>query len=149
MEMDPEEERRQDREPEHVQAIKTEERLASHVRTAAYKGGKLRPEDRHRAEHVGPHHRCPVRLLVPGQEVTGETERQRHREQQGTRDPSQFPGIFVGTGDEDPDHMEQHHHNHEIRGPLVHRTEQASQGHDLVQALDAGVRLRLRWVIVR
>ena len=90
-----------------------------HVRAAAQQEEERRPDDRHRAGDLRAHGRRPVRALVPGQEVAGEPEPDRDHEHAAAHDPGQLARVLVGRLEEDPEHVQDQEHDHQVRGPVV------------------------------
>ncbi len=62
-------------------------RVARDVGAAAQQQQQLLADDRHAARDLRAHDRRPVGALVPGQEVAGEAEAERHHQEQAARRP--------------------------------------------------------------
>ena len=75
-------------------------------------------EHRRVAHHVGAHRDRPQRQLVPRQQVAGERQQQREREQDDPDHPVELPGRLVGPVVEDPRHVQEHREHHEVGAPI-------------------------------
>src|SRR5690606_25512748 len=80
-----------------------------------------------------------VRLVVPRQQVTGEAEPQHHKKEQDADHPVELPGVFVGTGEEDAQGVEEQHDDRHAGAPVVHPPDDLAEGHFVLQVFHAGV----------
>lgn len=139
--MEPEKDGDDRRKPEHMHAVEAKQGPAAHVRAAAQDARQKGADGRDGAHHVRSDHRCPVGFLVPGQQVSRESEAERHQEEEGAGDPVQLPRILVGTGDEDPEHVQQDGHDHEVPCPEMDAPQHPAEGDLELKLLDASIGL--------
>ncbi len=146
---------RQDGEKDAMQHIKPEQGRGAHDRPAQEKGsgivpwrhaddlgeGTLVTQQRRRPGHVGPHGDCPDRQLVPGEQVPGEGQEQRQREEDDAHDPVELPGRLVGTGHKDPKHVQPYGEDHAVGRPPMHVAQEHAEGDVELQILHVGVRI--------
>ena len=89
--------------------------------------------------------RGPEALLVPGQQVTGQRERQHQHQQDDARPEVEFPRGLVGAVDDHLHQVQDEQHGHRVRGVMMEPAQEPAAPHlmlDEVDALPRGLRTR-------
>src|SRR5262249_6305791 len=79
----------------------------------------------------------PVGVLVEAQHLSGERHAQRHEQEEDAQDPGQLARVLVGPEQEDLHHVDEDDRDHEVRAPAVHGADEPSEGHVVVEGLQA------------
>src|SRR5205809_230501 len=75
--------------------------------------------------HVAADRDSPDRQLIPGEEITGEAEKQRQYQQDDTHPPVKFAWRFVTAGQKDTIHVQPDRDDHGMGAPAVHLAQDA------------------------
>ena len=89
----------------------------------------------------GAHGDRPESQLIPGQQIAGEAQEQRHQQQQHAQHPVELARLLVGAGEEDAAHVQEDHRHHAVRRPAMHVAQKGAEGHRAAQVEHAVVRL--------
>ena len=98
-------------------------------------------EHRRVAHHVRADGDRPERELVPGQQVAGEREQQRERQQDDADHPVELTRRLVGAVVEDARHVQEDRQHHEVRGPSMHVSHKRTERHRRLEVLHVRVRV--------
>ena len=128
---------------EHVERVPLREGVRPDLRAAREELRQPRAGERRRAVQVDPHHGCPVRGLIPGEEVAGEAHQHPHHEDERAGDPQQLAWILVRAEEEDAGHVHEEEDYEDARAPAVHSTHEPAQREVVRDVLDRRVRDRL------
>ena len=133
------------RQPDRVQRIKPSERNRTDLLpTAEHLPDKL-PNDRSGASNFYTDHRCPIRFLIPRQQVTGETESQYNQEHQDPSNPRHLSWRFIGGVRYNAQQVQEHDNHHRTGTPMVQAPHKAAEHHllaDVVHSVISVVRRR-------
>ena len=99
----------------------------------------LMPDKRRGRGHVGSHGNGPVRKLIPRQQITRETQRQCQHQQDHAETPVEFPWRPVGSGVEDPHHVQDADHDHCMSRPAMHVSQKQTEGNRIPQVFHIAV----------
>jgi hypothetical protein len=99
------------------------------------------PDGGSHAGDAGADGRRPERLLVPGQQVTGEAEAEHQQQQEDAGDPGHFPGELVAAGEDHPQQMQHRQDHHGAGAPMVKASNEPPGGDLGRDELDAVVRV--------
>src|SRR4051812_46769911 len=131
-----------ERQHQDVEDVPAQERLRADLDTAEEHEADLTAEHRGVPHHVRAHGDGPQGQLVPRQQVAGEAEQQRERQQDDADDPVELSGRLVGPVVEDAGHVQEHAEDHEVGRPAVHVPYQQPEGDRGLQRVDVVPRLR-------
>ena len=93
------------------------------------------PMNRDAGYDRGANAQAPVRILVEAHHLPGECHAQGHQEQKHAQDPGEFARKLISAKEEDLAHVDQHHGDHEVRAPAMHRAQEPAQRELMVQHL--------------
>ena len=112
--VDVEAEQSEDRPRQHVGVQREEvaQRVVAVERSALQQPLERRPHDRRRADDAGRDLRGPVALLIPGQQVAGQRERQHQAEHQNADDPVHLARRLVRAEDHHLREVDAGHDDH-------------------------------------
>ncbi len=105
--------------------------------------------DRNRRHAVRSDRRGPVGDLVPRQQVAGEPEGEGEQEEHHPVDPRDVPRGPVGGREEDPHHVQEDRHDHQVGRPVVDPPDEPPVGDPVRDLDDAAVRLRRRGAVIQ
>src|SRR5438270_3587117 len=140
-EVDGHEDHDHERQHENVEHVPAQERLGAYLHPAQQCEADLLTEHGGVAHHVRPHRHGPQGQLVPRQQVAGEGEQQRQREQDDADDQVELPWGLVGDVVEDQGIVQEHRQHHQVGGPAVHVPDEQAEGHRRLEGLDVVPRL--------
>ena len=112
-------EHEQGRQDAHVEAVEPGERSGCRIRPADDDLLEVRADDRRPPHDVGGDLRRPVALLVPGKQVAGQAEAQRHEQQGHAEPPVDLAGRAVGAGEQDLEQVQGQQDDHRLRAEVV------------------------------
>ena len=121
---------------QHVQHVPAQQRLRPDLGAAEEHEPHLLAEHRRVAHHVRAHGDGPQGELVPRQQVAGERQQQRERQQDDADHPVELPRRLVGAVVEDARHVQEHRQHHQVGAPSVHVPHQQPERHRRLQVGD-------------
>ena len=98
-----------------MERVPLRERVGADLRAARQELREPGTGEGRRAVQVDTDHGCPVRRLVPGQQVAGEAHQHPHDEDEGTRDPEQLARVLVGAEQEHARHVHEEEDHEDAR----------------------------------
>jgi hypothetical protein len=86
-----------------------------------------------------PDRRRPVSLLVPRQQISGETHTDRSEEKNYAGEPGDFSGVLVGSHEKRAQHVSKNKNHHQACAPVVDASDQPAESYLVHDVLDARV----------
>ena len=90
----------------------------------------------------------PVALLIPGQEVAGQAERERHEQQEHAGPPAELSRRAVGAVQQHLEHVHDEQDDHRARAEVVQAAHEPAERHHVAEEVDASPRLPARRRVV-
>src|SRR5713101_8699332 len=132
-------EAQQGRRPHHRARRQESARIVARRHAQLRPEGPLVAEQGRRARHVGADGHRPDGELVPGQQVAGEGEQERQREEVDADHPVELARRLVAAGHEDPEHVQPDEDDHAVRRPAVHVAHDHPEGDVEIEVLHVPV----------
>ena len=130
-----------------MQDVHSHERRLSEREPAEQELCRPLPDDRGRERHLDADLCRPEGQLLPREDVPGEPEEQRQRDEDDAEHPVDLTRLLVRPGEVHAEHVQEHRRRHELGGPLVDRPEHEAEldvGHDQYERVVRGGRVALR-----
>ena len=105
---------------------------------AAQQEQELIADERHGSGDVGADHGRPVRSLIPGQEVAGQTEPHGQVEDGEPCQPGELTATFVTGHKEHREHVQQQGNHDDVGADGMEHTEEPAIGHIIHNGLNTG-----------
>ncbi len=123
-----------------VQGVEAQQRVLTDLGPADEQVLGLAAEQRDVVHESRSDRHRPVRELVPGQQVSGEGEREREQQEHHADHPVELAWRLVGAGVEHAYEMQEDDQHHEVRGPAVDVPDQLAEADAGLQVLHVAVR---------
>ena len=120
---------RNPRQPDCVQCVKPRKRHRADFRTAAQHLRHEFTQDRCSASDFHTDDSCPIRLLIPWQQIAREAKSEHDEEQQHADYPCQFTRCFVGAVNHHAEQVQEDDDYHRARAPVVQAAHERAEGH--------------------
>ena len=124
-----------------VDGVEPGERRTRHVGATARDLEREVSHEREHAEDFRADAGREERELVPRKQVSGEAESKRQSEEDHPGKPRKLAGRSVGLHEQHTEQVHERHEDHQVRGPVVDRSNQPPELHVGHQELDGLVRL--------
>jgi hypothetical protein len=111
-----------------VDAEEPVDRQRADPRTVLEEEQHVFAEDRRGTGDLDRDLRCEQRVEVPRQQVAGETEHERHDEQNDADDPLQLARLLVGAPQQHLQHVHHQERDHRGRAPIMQREHEMTGG---------------------
>ena len=126
--MDGDQQQGRRRQKQHMQAVESGEGHHADGAFPAEQPREIRPDQRSLRRDLRRDHGAPIGAVVPRQQVSGQSVRQRQQQQDDADHPGSLARLFVSAVQEDLHHMEHDNHDHHAGAPMVQPADQASAG---------------------
>ena len=117
------------RQPDCVQCIKPRKRHRADFPSAAQHLRYEFTQYRCSASDFHTHHSCPIRLLIPWQQIASEAKSEHDEEQQHADYPCQFTRCFVGAVNHHAEQVQEDDDYHRARAPVVQAAHERAERH--------------------
>src|SRR6202044_3467212 len=131
-------------EDKHMEGKESRQRIAGNNWTAQKQIHNLRPDDRDSTRDGCADANSPIGVGIKSHYLTGEREPQRQKQQDHSGDPGQFSWMLISAPEKNLRHVEKHDHDHAVRPPVMHGTQEPAEFLLVIEKLQTLVRLTCR-----
>src|SRR5579872_53722 len=112
-----------------MKRIKARERDHANAITAAHQTRQVRTQNGGRRADLRGDNSRPVAPVIPRQEIPGETESERYKQQNATDHPGGLPWLLVSAIDKYLDHVQHDDDDHHAGSPVMQAANEMPGGH--------------------
>jgi hypothetical protein len=124
-----------------MRGIPPHQRQRAQIGAALQQAADELARERDASRDVERHRRCPVRLLIPRQEIPGQCKPEDDQQEQHADHPVQLARLFVRAKHDDAQHVDERGNDDEAGAEEMEAAQHAPEGDALHDEADAVVRV--------